>query len=308
MSLSDLSGGASGPSHSHDDDDDEEDDPDLYAGGEKSGLAVQNPDDLKKKILEKARKRQGRPQPSDDDAAAPRPSHFSGAARTLGGEDAVSQVIEDPNANVPQPMPRVERTLHFWNDGFSVDDGPLYRNDDPANAGYLELIRQGRAPYAILNVAYDQETDVKLEPHDSNFVQAAKKYVPFSGGGQRLGSVVPGENTAPANQATTGSTRISTQPTAGAGAGAPSLDVDDSQPTIPVQIRLGDGTRLVSRFNTSRTIGDLYAFVAASNPASQARPWVLMTTFPSKELSDKAVRLEDLPEFKRSGTVVQKWS
>jgi UBX domain-containing protein 1 len=29
---------------------------DLFAGGEKSGLAVQNPDDLKKKILEKAMK------------------------------------------------------------------------------------------------------------------------------------------------------------------------------------------------------------------------------------------------------------
>ena len=31
-------------------------DQDFYAGGEKSGLAVQNPDDLKKKILEKARR------------------------------------------------------------------------------------------------------------------------------------------------------------------------------------------------------------------------------------------------------------
>ena len=46
-----------GDTHNHDDDDsDEEDDPDLYTGGEKSGLAVQNPDDLKKRILEKARK------------------------------------------------------------------------------------------------------------------------------------------------------------------------------------------------------------------------------------------------------------
>lgn len=29
---------------------------DLFAGGEKSGLAVQNPDDLKNKIIEKAKK------------------------------------------------------------------------------------------------------------------------------------------------------------------------------------------------------------------------------------------------------------
>ena len=50
-------GDFSGDSHNHDDDDsDDDEDPDLYTGGEKSGLAVQNPDDLKKKILEKARK------------------------------------------------------------------------------------------------------------------------------------------------------------------------------------------------------------------------------------------------------------
>jgi UBX domain-containing protein 1 len=46
-------------SHGHDDPNDSDyndDKHDLFAGGEKSGLAVQNPDDLKKKILEKARK------------------------------------------------------------------------------------------------------------------------------------------------------------------------------------------------------------------------------------------------------------
>lgn len=71
--LGDLSGGR-GPSHAGhghgDDDDDEENDdddfdpadednPDLYAGGEKSGLAVENPsaaDKLRKKIIKKAQK------------------------------------------------------------------------------------------------------------------------------------------------------------------------------------------------------------------------------------------------------------
>ena len=60
--LGDLGGGSGGHSHNHDDDDDDDDDdnddpkPDLFTGGEKSGLAVQNPDDLKKRILEKARR------------------------------------------------------------------------------------------------------------------------------------------------------------------------------------------------------------------------------------------------------------
>jgi UBX domain-containing protein 1 len=45
---------ASGGGDSSDEDDTENQD--FFAGGEKSGLAVQNPDDLKRKIIEKARK------------------------------------------------------------------------------------------------------------------------------------------------------------------------------------------------------------------------------------------------------------
>ena len=58
--LGDLGGGTpsshSGHGHGSDDDDDDQEHQDLFAGGEKSGLAVQNPDDLKRKILERAKK------------------------------------------------------------------------------------------------------------------------------------------------------------------------------------------------------------------------------------------------------------
>ena len=74
-----------------------------------------------------------------------------------------------------------------------------------------------------------------------------------------------------------------------------------------MQVRLGDGTRLSSRFNASHTIGDVYDFVGTASPASSERAWVLMTTFPSKELSDKGARLGELGEFRRGGVVVQKW-
>ncbi|KAL9110742.1 MAG: hypothetical protein Q9227_004734 [Pyrenula ochraceoflavens] len=51
--LGDFSSGSQ-PHESDDEDDDKKQD--LFAGGEKSGLAVQNPDDIKKKILERARR------------------------------------------------------------------------------------------------------------------------------------------------------------------------------------------------------------------------------------------------------------
>ncbi len=58
--LGDLSGGSAGghAGHGHDDADEDEDDEnhDLFTGGEKSGLAVQNPDDLRRKIIERAKR------------------------------------------------------------------------------------------------------------------------------------------------------------------------------------------------------------------------------------------------------------
>jgi hypothetical protein len=37
----------------------------------------------------------------------------------------------------------VQLALTFWRNGFSVDDGPLRAMDDPANAAFLEALRQG---------------------------------------------------------------------------------------------------------------------------------------------------------------------
>ncbi|RAL01959.1 protein phosphatase regulator SHP1 [Aspergillus ibericus CBS 121593] len=266
---------------------------DFFAGGEKSGLAVQNPDDIKKKIIEKAKRAQ--PPPSDDPV---RRSYFTGTARTLGGDDAPSRVIEAPSAPDSQRPQRVHRTLHFWSDGFSVDDGELFNADDPVNREILEGIRQGRAPLSIMNVQAGQEVDVEIKQHDEKYVKPKPKYKPFGGAGQRLGSPTPGVKPPAAATAAAPTSSQSSEPA--------KPDVDESQPTVTLQIRLGDGTRLTSRFNTSHTIGDVYQFVSAASPSSQSRQWTLMTTFPSKDLSDKSAVLGDMAEFKRGGVVVQR--
>ncbi|KAL8943327.1 MAG: hypothetical protein Q9211_001022 [Gyalolechia sp. 1 TL-2023] len=331
--LGDLGGGSSaghaGQGHG-DDSDDSDYDPkqDLFAGGEKSGLAVQNPDDMRRKILERARKQaiptnpltsltrtnppsRNLPRPEDPSAPSrPTPTNFTGTARTLGGEDTPSQVI--PGSSIPstRTAPPVERVLHFWTDGFSVDDGPLYRNDDPANAEILAHIRQGRAPMDILNVERNQEADVKLDMHKEKYKPPKKKYKPFGGGGQRLGSPTLGDGgmvSIATSQQLAGSTASSAAATASISSSSSSaMHIDDAQPTISLQIRLGDGTRLVSRFNTTHTIGDVYDFVTRSS-STQGREFALMTTFPSTELKDQSRVLGQMSEFKRGGTIVQKW-
>ena len=167
------------------------------------------------------------------------------------------------------------------------------------------MIREGRAPMAIMNVEKNQEVEVKLEQHQEKYKAPKKKYAPFGGGGQRLGSPTPGP--ASSREVNTPSDSKTAEPASSITAASPAVQVNDSEPIISLQIRLADGTRLVSRFNITHTIGDVYSFVAASNAANATREWVLMTTFPSKELTEKGQVLGDLTEFKRGGVLVQKW-
>ena len=228
-------------------------------------------------------------------------SQFRGTGQTLGGDDAPSQVVPDPNADLPRRLPKVTRILHFWQNGFSVEDGPLFRFDDPTSSSILALIRSGKAPLAIMGVEAEQRVDVTVQQHEEDYIPPKKKYKPFGNGGQRLGSPTPGPSSGSGGQAASTS-RPSSESTAPA-----RVEIDESQPAVSLQIRLADGSRLVSRFNTSQPLNAVYDFVAASMPASEQRPWILMTTFPSRELRDRLKLIEELPEFKRGGVLVQKW-
>jgi UBX domain-containing protein 1 len=223
---------------------------------------------------------------------------------TLGGDDTPSQLVPDPNATAAEPAagPIQNRVLHLWNDGFSVEDGPLHRFDDPQNAADLQIIQSGRAPIHLMNVLPNQPVDVQLNKHDENYKPQPKVYKPFSGGGHRLGSPTPGSpsrtTTAAPVAAPAASTTSSTS----------EVDISPNQPTLTIRIQLANGTRLPARFNTTHTIGDVYGFIERAHPGANTRPWVLATTFPNKEHTDKSAVLGEVPEFKRGGTAVQKWS
>ena len=270
--------------------------------------------------------RQNRPRPpgrggdedADEEEERPRQNNFRGAGVTLGGEGTESQVIPDPEAPPPgrqdlrarpQPGQMVERTLHLWDDGFSVDDGDLYRYDDPRNAHTLELINRGSAPLDLMNVENGQGVDVKLDHHNGQkYVRPKKKYRPFEGQGTRLGSPTPGGPTsssvATVSSAATGTTSTSAGTPANADV---KPTVDESQPTVRLQIRLADGTRLPAQFNTTATIGDVQQFVRNAHGESSARPFTLATTFPTKELTDQSAVIGDVSELRRGGNLVQKW-
>lgn len=218
---------------------------------------------------------------------------------TLGGDDTPSRTIPDPNADRSPVRAPLRRVLHLWEDGFSVDDGALLRFDDPQNARDLEMIRTGRAPLHLMGAEPGQALDVQLNKHNEKYQKPKTVWKPFGGSGQRLGSPTPGSGTI-----STEPVSVSTQ-TAPTSA-TPEVTIDASQPTISLRLQLLDGTRLVSRFNTTHTIGDVYNFINRASPESNSVPWVLATTFPNKDHADKAAVLGDMPEFRKGGTAVQK--
>lgn len=231
---------------------------------------------------------------------------------TVGGEGTESRHIPDPQAPAvtrAQDLPVVTRTLHLWRDGFSIEDGPLRRYTDPQHAMDLQMIRSGRAPLHLMDVEQGQRCDVRLQQHEEDWHQLPRIYRPFGGQGRRLGSPVPGNGSgssvplqnAPAPAPAASSTQVT------ASSSAPT-NVDNSQPTVAIRFQMPDGSRLPARFNLTNTIGDLYEFASNASHEVQTRAFVIQSTFPSKEYTEKGQKLEEIDAFKRGGIAVVKWA
>lgn len=161
-----------------------------------------------------------------------------------------------------------------------------------------------------MNVRLDQPVNAHISQHDEPWRQVERIYRPFGGEGRRLGSPVPGaESSAAQAQAAPTSQPSPLAQGSGSGSGAAaSTGADSSLPTVALRVQLPDGTRLPARFNSTQTIGDVYDFVMRAHPATQGRSFVVATTFPNKDHTDRELVLGEMAEFKKGGTAVVKWT
>ncbi|XP_062152850.1 plant UBX domain-containing protein 4 [Alnus glutinosa] len=255
-------------------DSDESDEPqEYYTGGEKSGMLVQDPTRSNDVDAIFSRAKQVAIEPADYLQPSSSSKSFTGTARLLSGEMVSS---------APEPPEVITRTITFWRNGFSVDDGPLRRLDDPENASFLESIKESKCPEELEPTDRRTSVHVDLQKRDENYPEPAKpvkRYIPFEGVGRTVGS---SSTTAPAaSEPTVAATSLNTAPLPSMG-----LVVDESSPSTSIQLRLADGTRMVSRFNHHHTIRDIRDFIDASRPGG-ARTYQLLTMgFPPKQLAD----------------------
>lgn len=318
-------------------------DPDnLFTGGEKSGLAVQNPNnpngnnrsqasgsersaqDLVNQILGHATQngQSSGDESAEEGEAKPQTLAFQGKGHSLKakdgdeneGEEEGDEEDEDNEGDIYNQLfpgsrlPRVTRRLTFWRNGFTVEDGPLHSYDNPANVNILRAMERGSAPLSLLNVAPGQAVDVNVSRQlDQDYIAPKPKPGGYHGTGRRLGSPVPGDLVSGSSSNSAAATPGTSTPTAESTDKGKVSDLGEGDATV--QLRLCDGSRHKRKFVSSGPIDQLYHFVesqmAQSSDGSTGREWVLQTTFPNKELTDKTQSLKEAGVV--GAVVVQKW-
>ncbi|XP_015264285.1 PREDICTED: NSFL1 cofactor p47 [Gekko japonicus] len=257
----------------------------FYAGGsERSGQQIvgpprkKSPNELVEDLFRGAKEHGAvavdRAAKSPGESSGGRPKPFAGGGYRLGAapEEESAYVAGEMRHNAAQDS------------GFSLDGGELRSYQDPANSQFLESIRRGEVPAELRRLARGGQVNLDLEDHrDEDFAKPKGSFRAFTGEGQKLGSTAPQVmgSSSPAQEAENEAKASS------------SVDIDESEPTTNIQIRLADGGRLVQKFNHSHRIRDIRLFIVDARPAMAATGFILMTTFPNKELSDEDQTLKE---------------
>lgn len=125
-----------------------------------------------------------------------------------------------------------------------------------------------------------------MEDHRTeDYVQPKVSVKPFTGEGHMLGSPAPSLAKSPSSgSSASGNTED---------AAKQRVKVNDSAPTTNLQVRLADGSRLVVKLNHTHKISDVRNYITIARPEYASASFVLMTTFPNKELTDENQSLAD---------------
>ncbi|XP_054650370.1 NSFL1 cofactor p47 [Dunckerocampus dactyliophorus] len=280
--------------HEAEDESDEEEGQRFFAGGsERSGQQIvgppkkKSPNDVVEDLFKGAKEhgavpldRSGRGPGESSKAKA-----FDGGGYRLGAAPEEESTYVSGGRRDGNAQQDVHVVLKLWKTGFSLDDGELRNYNDPGNAHFLEAIRRGEIPLELRQRSRGGQVNLDMEDHrDEDFSKPKMAFKAFGGEGQKLGSATPELISAPA---TSQQDQAANEAQASA-----SVSLDTSQPVTSIQIRLADGGRLVQKFNHSHRVSDLRQYVVVARPAMAAREFVLMTTFPNKELSDESQTLK----------------
>ncbi|EDW01167.1 NSFL1 cofactor p47 [Drosophila grimshawi] len=180
--------------------------------------------------------------------------------------------------------------LKLWSQGFSIDGGELRHYDDPQNKEFLETVMRGEIPQELLEMGRMVNVDVEDHRHEDFKRQAAPQT--FKGSGQKLGSPVANVVTNTPSDATAAAAVAPEDVAKQEASARDALNLNAGAPLTTVQIRLADGSRLAAQFNLTHTVSDIRRFIQTARPQYSNSNFVLVSSFPTRELSDDSSTIE----------------
>lgn len=170
--------------------------------------------------------------------------------------------------------------LKLWKDGFTINDSDIRSYNEPENIEFLAAVKRGEVPAEIRQQVQGADLRLDMEDHrHETYVPTKAKVKAFSGKGHMLGrytgnlsySVITEIMTSKFNcckcfspsPATVGMT-VPADPADQAANEAQAkkeLNVDSSQPTTTIQIRLVDGSTVRAQFNLMHTVSDIRRYI-----------------------------------------------
>ena len=218
------------------------------------------------------------PNPDLDGSAPPAsgPGGLLGAIRSRAVDSSTASAAAGGAAD------QIRRRITMYRDGFTVDDGPFRRLDDPSNGEFLRALAAGRTPKEMgldeHGTPIEGEVVVGLvDKRGEDYTEPERGFAAFDGEGTSLGSAE--------THATAGGVIVPD-----AGATAPTVDA--SQPTTSLQVRLTNGKRLLVKVNKTATVNDVAAAINASGDAGTDM-YVLSAGFPPRPIEDLAKTVEE---------------
>eukprot|EP00535_Pseudo-nitzschia_heimii_P009865 CAMPEP_0197174586 /NCGR_PEP_ID=MMETSP1423-20130617/1039_1 /TAXON_ID=476441 /ORGANISM="Pseudo-nitzschia heimii, Strain UNC1101" /LENGTH=262 /DNA_ID=CAMNT_0042623529 /DNA_START=74 /DNA_END=862 /DNA_ORIENTATION=- len=207
------------------------------------------------------------------------PNADEGAPRDAS--DSIFNLAEAAGADEASGATPVRRTITMYRDGFTVDDGPYRRLDDPVNAKFLQSLSRGQTPQELRDEDSSGNMTVGLvDKRGEDYVETFRS---FSGAGQSLGGT-----SAPAPSGGDASNGIF-DPTALA---PPSADAAGTA-TTSIAVRMVDGSRKVVKIALGATITELASRAVAASNTTIEFPFRIVAGFPPKPLTDGNQSVED---------------
>jgi len=162
----------------------------FAGGGERSGQNVLGPNDAERRAqkLFDAARRAGAEEITPEEAAK---LHAGSGKGKQGGGYRLGTSADPPIERPVTPIainragPVIVRVI-VWENGFSIDDGPLRSFEDPASRQFLMSIQLGSVPLEIQQQFPGRTIDMHMERRSIPYT--APKSKPFSGQGMRLGN------------------------------------------------------------------------------------------------------------------------